>query len=285
MNLFKKVRKKIGDEKRYYQFLYNKTNLSLKDNLNKLGSYKQNSMLRILGNGKSLNDSLYGFANDADYMVVNKQVLSESFEAIKPKYYVLADPVFFSRHGRFDGIRFINQIIDRTKWDMHLFIPYCYVNKEIEELIQKESLIDFVFYNSFSYYGPEKKRNYCYDHNLAMPSVGNVIVAAIAIGLALKYKEIHLFGVDHDWTKSIYVDNKNQVCLEDNHFYKKQDKNGSIVVKNFDGEPYKLHEALKMYTRMFESYWELKEIADRYGIRIINNTQGSFIDAFERAEV
>jgi len=35
---------------------------------------------------------------------------------------------------------------------------------------------------------------------------------------------------------------------------------------------------------MFESYWELKGLSDRYGVKIINYTEGSFIDAFERKD-
>lgn len=52
--------------------------------------------LIILGNGSSLNEvwvDLDFFS--ADYMVVNRHVLSDSYSKIRPRYYVLADSHFF----------------------------------------------------------------------------------------------------------------------------------------------------------------------------------------------
>ena len=64
----------------------------------------------------------------------------------------------------------------------------------------------------------ESKRQYCYDCNLAMPSVENVMVASLYIAIYLGYKTVELYGVEHSWTKSLYVNDHNQVCLHDDHF-------------------------------------------------------------------
>lgn len=55
-----------------------------------------NHILRVLGNGSSLNSVDFESEELVDYMVVNRHVLSENYIVVKPLYYVLADPHFFN---------------------------------------------------------------------------------------------------------------------------------------------------------------------------------------------
>ena len=133
------------------------------------------------------------------------------------------------------------------------------------------------------YKGPEEYRQMCYNQNLAMPNVQNVLVAAIYLGIYLGYQTIELYGVEHSWTKNLYVNNENYVCINDNHFFDK-DKIQDTYMLNVDGSHTKFHEVLREYADMFESYWELHKIAAEHQCRIVNMTPGSFIDAFERQQ-
>ena len=281
MNAIKKIRKYYNEKKRFNYFLKHLTNLEIKDNLNRLSERPHKSILRILGNGNSLNEMLDSFSDedDIDYMVVNRHVLSDSYIQLKPNYYVLADPHFFTNS---EGISILEKIKEKTTWQLEIFLPYSKENKrKFFDFFQENTFITLTFYNMNEYYGPEEHRQFAYDHNLAMPSAQNVLVPSIYVGICINYNNIELFGVEHNWTKYLFVNDNNDVCLEDIHFYDK-DKINYRVMKKATGSLFKIHEALNMYARMFQSYWELQEIAKQKEISIINYTPNSFIDAFNR---
>lgn len=279
--MFRTLYNKIKEKRSFDRFLHEGTNVHLKNGLNHLCNKKNKETLRVLGNGSSLKNSLLLFDDKTDYMVVNSHVLDESYSLLKPKYYVLADPSFFTSK---EGYDILKAIANKTKWNMMLFVPDQHVKKcgYLQKI--KSNYINIIHYNGYEYYGPESKRQYCYDCNLAMPSVENVMVASLYIAIYLGYKTVELYGVEHSWTKSLYVNDHNQVCLHDDHFYDKEKISDRIFTKS-DGSYFKTHEILKMYSRMFESYWEIKEIANRKGVEIVNYTPHSFIDAFVKKNI
>ena len=115
-----------------------------------------------------------------------------------------------------------------------------------------------------------------------MPRPQNVVIPSIFIGINEGYKQIDLYGVDHSWTKEIRVNNNNQVCLINSHFFDNKTPELKPWHKGI-GEPvYKMHEILRDLAWMFDGYYKLREYADNIGCRIINKTPDSFIDAFER---
>ena len=90
----------------------------------------ENTKCHILGNGPSLKDNLL---NDLDLLkseelfVVNDFANSEFYELLKPKYYVLADPVFWDQGIYQDfhdeGVLVLDSILNKTTWPMYLIIP------------------------------------------------------------------------------------------------------------------------------------------------------------------
>lgn len=240
--------------------------------------------LRILGNGKSLSDNINYMGDirevDVDYLVLNRHVWSDSYKNIKPKYYVLADPFFFKTK---DGVEILNRIKENTTWNMKLLIPFLDKKriKEINLLFMESKNIKITFYNSLPFNGFEIIKKYLYKYNLSCPRVQNVLVAAIYIGICAKYKLIELYGVEHSWTKHLFVNKNNEVCLENPHFFDIE-KAKVQTWKEIQNEEVRIYDVLRKYARMFESYFELKKIADLEGVKIINYTKGSFIDAFDR---
>jgi len=247
--------------------------LRLMQSLNKCVILKENSTLRILGNGKSLNESLSSFENGFDYMVVNRHILSDSYESLQPKYYVLADPYFFQE----EGLDIIKKINTKTMWPMIVFYPQKY---EISQFFKDNKNIKIMPYNNTSVKGGQSLKNILYNKNLAMPNPQNVLVAAIYCAVCIEYKRIELYGVEHSWTKYLSVNKYNEVCLENPHFFdiKKEVK----TWKEIQGTEAYMHDVLRAYANMFESYIELKTFAKSKKVDIINYTQGSFIDAFRR---
>lgn len=237
------------------------------------------SIIRILGNGQSLN--LQSFSTDnIDYMVVNRHVLSDNYIDLKPKYYVLADPHFFKHK---EGLSVINEIFLKTSWPLFLFLPY---SKEASNIIKEfsSSLISIKFYNSSSYSHRALFSNYMYNNQLAMPVLQNVIVACIMLSINMNYKKIELFGVEHNWLPNIFVGEDNLVYQYNPHFYDKTKQKVKLLKDIQCATEYPYYLILSQYSRMFQSYWEIREYLKSINsdIRIVNKTKGSFIDAFER---
>ena len=242
---------------------------------------QNNKILRILGNGKSLNEVKLTDGDNIDYLVLNRHVLGDNYTEIKPSSYVLADPHFFNHP---EGINIIQEINKKTTWTLNLYIPF---HKDIIKRIKKiitNPLITVIYYNITSVQGYKKFVHFCYSHQLAMPVVQNVLVASIMIGILQNYRRIELYGVEHTWTKYLFVDEHNIVYLENPHFFDKEKVEAKALKDIQHTKEYPFFLILKNYSRMFESYWEIKDYLKqtKKNNSIINCTKGSFIDAFDR---
>lgn len=250
-------------------------------------SYKQfspvpnNKMLRILGNGKSLNEVSLNENKDIDYLVVNRHVLGDNYTNIKPSYYVLADPYFFNHQ---EGINIIKEINAKTTWPLNLCIVYNRTTKKKIRNIINNPYITLITYNTCSFDGYNRIKYLTFNWQLAMPVVQNVLVASLMIGIQKKYSIIELYGVEHTWTKYLFVNDNNVVYLENPHFFDKEKVAAKPVKEIQHTEEYPFYLILKNYSRMFESYWDIKEYlkTNKKNTKVINCTEGSFIDAFER---
>lgn len=259
----------------YLLLLIKESNWRLYDKLN--SKEHPNRTLKILGNGNSLNEVLSQLDSNVDYMVLNRHVLHESYSAIRPRYYVLADPYFFIKE---EGLECLRKINNSTDWKMTLFLPNN--TSGVENQMFSNMNIKIQRFNGTPFVGFDCLRLFFYKHNICMPMVQNVLVACIYIAICLKYKEIEMYGVEHSWTKSLFVGADNIVYQHDPHFYDKKEVKPVVMDKSpFDGF-YKFHEILRDYAQMFESYQQLRRYADSKGCHVVNMTRGSFIDAFER---
>jgi hypothetical protein len=254
--------------------------LRLFNRLNMLEWKKPNAALRILGNGKSLNEVLDRLEGEVvDYMVMNRHVLSENYPVLKPRYYILADPHFFDHP---EGLALIAKIKAGTTWPMILFVPsWRKVIKKVNKAFAGSSTITVVPFNAMEYKGFKPVKYFLYRHNLSCPTVRNVLSAAIYTGICMKYRIIELYGVEHSWPKYLSVNESNEVCLENPHFF----DTGEAEIKTWKelfGKDEKLYQVLRMYADMFEAYLELEEFAEQNSVEVLNCTKGSFIDAFKR---
>ena len=249
------------------------------DGKNHIPKVHHAGILTILANGPSLKDDLDKLDyTQGDFSVVNFFYDSPYFKIVKPRYYVVMDPQFF-----YDDHK-IRPIIESVDWDMKLYVPY-YTSKNVKLLRNMPNKhIEVIPCNLVPYNGFECLRYSVYQHGLAIPRLQNVLVASIFTGINMGYKEIKLYGVDHSWLGAIRVNDNNEVCLLDSHFYDTQEVKLRLFHKA-SGEPYKMHEALRDFAQMFDGYHQLRKYADFRGCKIVNCTKGSFIDAFERESV
>ena len=142
-------------------------------------------------------------------------------------------------------------------------------------------LIEVKFFNTTEVQGFNSLIRFCYKHNLGMPVLQNVMVAAIYLAINTRYKEIRILGADHSWLSGILVNKNNQVCQVNPHFYDGDEVKANVWLK-FSGQPYLLHEVLIDLSRMFFAYHQLKAYAAYRNTEVYNLTKGSFIDAFKR---
>lgn len=275
-NIVNQYRQKKREEKQYASFL-RYTNTALQDVINNMPR-PEKKMLRILGNGNSLKSVVDTMARDCDYMVMNAHILHPSYMELKPRYYVLADPTFFHPKANYDGTEIVKRILAETNWPMTLFVPWEHAR---DVGIKSTEWVTVQHINQTRYVGPEQHRKYVYEHNLAMPNVNNVLASAIYLAIYMGYKNVELYGVEHSWTRDLYVNKNNHTCIKDSHFFDAEDVDANVIIDGM-GCPMKFYEVLRLYADYFPAYWELRALAENHGCKIINCAPNSFIDAFEK---
>ena len=280
LNKIDGFRKAHGEKLAYEHYLEKRVSLSLKDGVNHLPR-PEKILLRILGNGNSLKSVVDSLSTDCDYMVMNAHILHPSYSELKPRYYVLADPTFFHPNACYDGTEVVKKILAETNWEMTLFVPWEHTRGV---KLEPTEWVTIQYVNQSWYFGPEQYREYLYDHNLAMPKVNNVLASSIYLAIFLGYKEVELYGVEHSWTRDLYVNKYNHTCIKDSHFFDEEEVEANVIIDG-SGIPMKFHEVLQMYADYFPAYWELRELADKHKCHIVNCAPNSFIDAFEKKDL
>lgn len=233
--------------------------------------------LIILGNGPSLRgllDRHHGFIEGKDLMAVNFFSTSTDYTRLRPNLYLLMDPAFFNDKATCDKV-FV-PMVERTDWEMTLFIPtYARKIKGWQTIVTQNTHISILYFNPTPVEGPKWFRHLCYNMRLGMPRPRNVLVACCMTALQLPYSNIYLAGADHSWMKEIWVDENNVVQEDRAHFY---DKGKTTHVTS----PHKLHELVGSMAVAFRSYHFVEAYSKSLKKKIINITNGSYIDAFKR---
>ena len=167
---------------------------------------------------------------------------------------------------------------------MYLFVPYGVKTKKITQRIFTNPNVILLYYNAFGCSKPKLLAYFLYSHRLAMPRVQNVLVACIMSGIYMRFSRIELYGVENSWTKFLSVGEDNLVYLENPHFFDKEKVEARPIKDIQQTEEYPFYLILKNYSRMFKSYWEIKEYLEytKLPVDIINRTKDSYIDAFKR---
>ena len=235
----------------------------------------------VMGNGPSLADVI-GHKLDTlrkhDTIAVNFAALSPALFSIKPRYYVLADPHFFSTPEPGGNLEKLRDAFDRIDWPMTLFVP----NGADASCYQRAG-IDIVRFNAVGVEGPKIFTHAVFRHGLGMPRPRNVLIPSIMLAIASGYRRIIITGADHSWMKTISVTDDNEVVSVQPHFYAESDSEQKRIRHDYSNRP--LHDVVESFAVAFRSYHEIASYARKLGVEILNATPGSFIDAFPRAEL
>ncbi len=241
----------------------------------------QQQSIIVMGNGPSLRDTI---ANHADVlalhplMAVNFAANAPEFVTLRPQYYILVDPYFFSGNGD-NKLSALWQNISNVDWPMTLIVPRKYA-QSARKAVKSNNCISFKTINCVGVEGYAWFERMAYGSRLAMPRPRNVLIPAIMSAVWLGYNDITIVGADHSWMQSLWVDDQNRVVSVQPHFYKDDSKEQERVNKEYEG--YHLHHIIKSFYIAFKSYHQIQRFAAARNIRISNATPGSYIDAFAR---
>jgi len=236
----------------------------------------------ILGNGPSLNDTVamhLQILKSTPAMAVNFAPLSPVFFDIRPRYYILADPHFFKdsdNGGNLDKLRRTLRLVD---WPMTVFVPAQY----IKAARSFYSVLDVRPANFVGVEGYEFFTHAAFRAGMGMPRPRNVLIPAIMLSIAMGYKEVVITGADHSWLKTLWVTDENEVVSVQPHFYADSDKELNRIRRDYQKK--RLHEVVDNFAIVFMGYHFIERYARCRGVRVLNATPGSFIDAFERTSL
>lgn len=234
----------------------------------------------VMGNGPSLRDAM---ENDMDVLMsyprlaVNLSALAPEFEKLRPDYYILADIAFFLKE-KTGKVPALWDALSKVSWEMTLFLPA--TARGMAEVKRLPANVTVRYYNLTPAEGWRWLMHPIYDSGLAMPRPRNVLIPSIMCAMREGFRRIVLIGADHNWSKTLWVTDRNRVVSVQPHFYKDDDKElrrAEEIFKNV-----RLHEVYENYAIAFRSYFNVKAYTDRRGVEILNATPGSFIDAFGR---
>lgn len=236
--------------------------------------------LIIMANGPSLRQNL---TNDADTlrashtMAVNFAANAEEFRWLRPRYYILADPHFFSGKQEPNLLKLMEELA-AVDWPMTLLVPK---GAKLSATVAANPHLRVERFAFHAFESTEALQQAAFDRGWGMPRPRNVLIPAIMCAIWLGYKQIYLLGADHSWTQTLSVNDRNQVVSIQPHFYKEDKAEEARVTAVY--EHVRLHEILDSFRVAFSSYHTIARYARQRGVTIVNSTPGSFIDAFNRA--
>lgn len=247
--------------------------------------------LAILGNGPSLKEQMLELIaqkawEKTDMMAVNFFALSEEYTTIKPKFYVLSDPQFFREAGRSERVEDLySALAERTTWPMTLYVQYYNPEKfDYCEAVKHNPKIRIIPFHSIVYRGLRSLEFWCYRRGWGSGNFGTVVQNGEFIGILLGYKTIELYGVDHTLLDGLMVDDENRLCRIKSHYYDSLPTKAEPIYYNATNppRPYTMYEYLAETAELFRGHEVMRDYALEQGVRIVNCTRGSMIDAYER---
>ena len=192
---------------------------------------------------------------------------------------MLADPHFFVAKDNVNVAKLMDNL-SKVDWSMTLFVPF--EAKKQGFSIQNEN-VKIEYFNFLAVEGFKWLENWAYSSGRGMPRPRNVLIPSIMIAMKLGYGNVYITGADHSWTKTLSVNERNEVVSIQPHFYK-EDENEEKRIK-VDYLKYPLHQIVHSFYVAFKAYHDIQRYALHRGVNIYNATPESFIDAFPRKSI
>lgn len=246
-------------------------------------SVQMGTEIVILGNGPSLADTMDRHSDwlaSKELMAVNFAANTYAWEKLRPRWYVLADPHFWSKKQN-ENLKLLWENLKITAWPVILYVP-CNKLKATRKKL-RESHVKVKGFNMTPVEGFSWFRHAVWRRGLGMPRPRNVLIPAIMLALREGFTTVMLAGADHSWTRTLSVDDQNRVVTIQPHFYEDNREEHERVASVYSNVH--LHDMLESLTIAFRSYHKIAAYARKLGADVLNITPGSFIDAFPRRQL
>lgn len=237
----------------------------------------------IMGNGPSLNGTIEANSDilrKLPTMAVNFAANAPVFREIKPRFYVLADPYFFS-NAEDSNLKRLWSELESIDWPCALYVPASMRKKTCKAI--RSQTVSVEGFNAVGADGFEGLNHFLFSHGLAMPRPRNVLIPSIMLAIHAGFRTIDIVGADHSWMKTLSVAENNEVVSIQEHFYSDNAEEKARVRHEYRG--YNLYQIVESFAVAFKSYIDIRAYADKRGVKIYNCTPGSFIDAFPRRKL
>ena len=256
------------------------TSLKTARKARKYEKLKQTPFCYVLGNGPSLKEVLNEGeikCGDGDMICVNMFCSSEYFKRLKPKFYLLCDGQYFNPTND-RTIKQVHDLIDSLNsvdWPLYLVIPPSISSSCLLLASIDNPKVSILRNNCTEVNGFQCFCHLVYSHRLGMPRCQTVINYALMTAINMKYEQVFLFGAEHSWSRDMWVGDDNRLYTGDPHLYKNEK---DVIALNHD-----IASECRDLARVFETHKQIKQYSDVQGVKIINKTKGSFIDAYDRS--
>ncbi len=124
---------------------------------------------------------------------------------------------------------------------------------------------------------------YClFDSGYFAPGGMNVLIYAVYLAIQARYKEIIIYGADLSFHKDIDVDPEtNDLINKFEHFY--GEKNYEVLKQNPQKvKKFTMYEIMDTTAKTFFAHDVLSGYAKKLGIKVLNKSSYSLIDAYDR---
>ncbi len=243
----------------------------------------------ILGNGPSLTSDLTKypeFLTNKELICVNHFPKTDLYKKLQPAIYITGAPDLWLDDIEEKYVSQSKELFDvmskKTTWPILFFIPIeAKKHQRWQNQLSGNHNINIHYYNNTPIEGWQWFTFWGFRHNLGMPRPHNVMIPSMMLSLSFGFKTINILGADHSWLSEISVTESNEVLINQKHFYDYKNSKGQPLDKRGKGKR-TLPELLHKFMTAFNSYFEIEAYAKHKGVKIINATDGSFIDAFQK---
>lgn len=243
----------------------------------------------ILGNGPSVNVTIEKDLKKVKQLFsicVNHFGSTDQFVIIQPKMYMLLDPLFKDSSYKL-GQQLMNNILTKTTWPLIILMPQDFKKStEILKTLSSNKNIRVYFFNYTIVNGFEHLNRYFFKKGWGMIQSQNILVCAIFQAMQLGFQKIYITGADHTWHENMRVsDVDNSLLLNDTHFYGAKDINLSTRFAPKPRVESQLAVQFLSLYKVFLGHQKNAQIAKEAGVKIINISEHSNIDVYERGSL
>ena len=243
-----------------------------------------------MANGPSLKKDLENHAvcmMSCDRLAVNFAGMTNEYQVVKPTCYVLADPVFFSdpvdlsSSSREKVAALIDAFVNKTTWSMTLVTLGMRQDSHLIKSVKLNPKITVLGTFNGVPVPPDIRDFSGWIRNKYSPPAENIINMALYLGIVWKYSEIYLIGADTSFHEMVHVEqDTNRLYILDKHFY--GEERHYMYIDPGQTTSMSMSRFLRNVMWTFTWYDKLREFADWAGVKIVNASSFSWIDAFER---